>query len=154
MNIIFLDVYGVLNAIRNEDKEIKPYLRSDYPLNEDCMTNLAKLVELSNSYIVILSTPKYNETGKLIVLNEFIKYNLNNRLIGYTDPVYKSKERAVIAYLNGLYESVNYIIIDDDDEFKQLNDHFIHTNYELGLTETDVSNCLEKLKLSNTVKCK
>lgn len=154
MNIIFLDIYGVLNAISKQDKEKRPYNRSDYPLNEDCMNNLVKLVELSNSYIVILSSHKYVETGKLILLNELRKYNLNNRIIGYTDPVYKSKEMAVFAYLNGLNEKANYLIIDDDNVFKVLKNHFVNINCELGLTESDVLKCLEKLQLSNTVKCK
>ncbi len=152
MNIIFLDIYGVLNAISKQDKEERLY--KDYPLNEDCMNNLAKLVELSNGYIVILSASKYNETGKLVVLNELKKYNLSNRIIGYTDSIYKSKEIAVIAYLSGLFEPVNYIIVDDDNEFRALKNHFVSINCEKGLTETDVNKCLETFQLSNTVKCK
>ena len=70
MNIIFLDVDGVLNSTKklievyNQTK--KSYSGCDYPFDEICLENLKTLVDATNSKLVICSTwRKYEEERKL-----------------------------------------------------------------------------------------
>lgn len=71
MNLIFLDVDGVLNSSRKlrEVWELthKPHSGVNYPFDERCMNNLKLLVEKTNSKIVVTSTwRKYEENMKKI----------------------------------------------------------------------------------------
>lgn len=145
MNIIFLDVDGVLNTIKKDNGGKRPYTGYDYPFNEECVSKLAKLVEMTNSYLVIISTWRIHEMGKLILLNELRKHNLSNRIIGYTDAIYKFKEKAILAYLSGLNDVVNYIILDDEQVFPILNDHLIKIDFEYGITDEDINTSVKKI---------
>lgn len=150
MNIIFLDVDGVLNSTKKL-KEMyyqnkRPYSGFDYPFDEGCLNNLKRLVDETNSYLVITSTWRMHEIGKNILLNELKKYGLSERVIGYTDILHKSRGEEIKLYLDKLNQDVNYIILDDDNDFLGLEEYLINANYEVGLTEEDTINGIKKLK--------
>ena len=149
MNIIFLDVDGVLNSIKKLTEMFninkRPYSGYDYPFDDDCLNNLKRIVEETNSYIVITSTWRMHEIGKTILLNELKKYGLDKRVIGYTDILHKSREEEILKYLERLGNNISIIILDDDNDFKVLEEYLIQTDYEYGLTEKDADLAIKKL---------
>ncbi len=149
MNIIFLDVDGVLNSISHLKEEYhknkRPYSGFDYPFDERCLNNLKRLVEVTNSYLVITSTWRMHEIGKNILLHELKKYDLDKRVIGYTDILHRPRGEEVKLYLDKLNQDVNFIILDDDNDFVGLEKYLIKTNYEIGLTDEDVIDGIKKL---------
>lgn len=88
MNIIFLDVDGVLNSINKlieiYNKTHKSHSGYSYPFDERCLENLQLLVQETDSKIVITSTWRKDEDGRKTLLNVLSKYELDNKVIGYT----------------------------------------------------------------------
>ncbi len=149
MNIIFLDVDGVLNSIRGLKDTYavtrRPYSGYDYPFDIRCMYNLKHLVEETNSYLVITSTWRMHEIGKSVLLNELKKYGLDSRVIGYTDILHRSRGEEIKDYLSKLDVNVNYIILDDDNDFEELEEYLIQTSFETGLTSENVDLGIKKM---------
>ena len=72
MNIVFLDIDGVLNSKRKlievYNQTRKPHSGSSYPFDERCLENLKYLIEETNSKIVITSTwRKYEDNMNLFI---------------------------------------------------------------------------------------
>jgi hypothetical protein len=67
MNIIFLDIDGVLNSHRKlkevYERTHKPHSGYNYPFDEICLSNLKVLVELTNSKLVITSSWRKDKKG-------------------------------------------------------------------------------------------
>lgn len=151
MNIIFLDVDGVLNSINALKeayyKDKRPYSGYDYPFDSKCLNNLKYLVYKTNSYLVITSTWRMHQEGREILLNELKKYDLDTRVIGYTDVLHQSRGEEIKAYLEKLGKDVKYIILDDDNDFEGLEDYLVQTDFLDGLTEEDRDYGIKKLTL-------
>ena len=86
-----------------------------------------------------------DEVGKNILLSELKKYKLDTRVIGYTKVLHKLRGEEIKNFLEILDENINYIIIDDDSDFLDLENHLVKTNYEFGLTEEDTELGIKKL---------
>ena len=149
MNIIFLDVDGVLNSM---DYAKKLYAKDkvarscyDFPFDPRCLNNLKHLVNITNSYLVITSSWRMHEIGREILLSELKKYDLDTRVIGYTNILHKERGEEVKDYLNKLCKEVNYIILDDDSDFSGLEEYLIKTNFEYGLTKKELDMGIKKL---------
>ena len=150
MNIIFLDVDGVLNSynklIEIYNKTGKPHSGSNFPFDEKCLENLKILVEETNAKIVITSTWRKYENDMEILFNELKKYDLDKQVIGYTPIINKKREEEIIEYLNKLNIKVNFIIIDDIRDMGVLNDKLIVTSPITGFTEENMKNAIKILK--------
>ena len=150
MNIIFLDVDGVLNSLSHLKelyrKNKRPYSGFDFPFDERCLNNSKKLVDETDSYLVISSSWRIHEIGREILLNELKKYNLAERVIGMTPILHTERGKEVLAFLEKLECDVNYIILDDDSDFKGLEEYLIKTNFETGLTLNNVNDGIKVLK--------
>ena len=74
MNVIFLDVDGVLNSVSNLIKVYNETHKShsgySYPFDPDCLENLKELVAVTKSNLVISSNWRYSQKGmeKLLLL--------------------------------------------------------------------------------------
>ena len=149
MNIIFLDVDGVLNSLNYAkeiyEKEGIPYSGYFFPFDPKCLNNLKVLVLETNSYIVVTSTWRMHEIGKEMLLSELKKYGLDKRVIGYTDILHLTRGEEVKKYLNDNNIQANYIILDDDNDFGDLEEFLIKTKFENGLTYNDVNKAIKKL---------
>ena len=149
MNIIFLDVDGVLNSIRSlreaQSKNKQSYSCYNYPFDLTCLDNLSYLVRETNSYIVITSTWRMAEKGKEVLLSKLKEYDLDNRVIGYTKVLQKERGEEIKEYLSRLDGNINFIIIDDDNDFKGLEEFLIKTNREIGLSSEDANIGIKKL---------
>lgn len=149
MNIIFLDVDGVLNSL-NYAKEIYkkegiPHSGYDFPFDPKCLNNLKTLVLETNAYIVITSTWRMHEIGKAILLSELKKYGLEDRVIGYTDVLHLTRGEEIKKYLIDHNIQTNYVILDDDNDFGELENNLIETKFETGLTQDNVNEGIKKL---------
>ena len=149
MNIVFLDVDGVLNSIRGLKQTYyqtkRPYSGYDYPFDPKCMYNLKKLVNMTNSYIVITSTWRMHEIGKNVLLDELKKYELDTKVIGYTAILHQKRGEEIKDYLKGIRENVNFVILDDDSDFNDLENYLIKTDFNYGLTEENVDDAIKRL---------
>ena len=150
MNIIFLDIDGVLNSqnklIEIYNKTGKPHSGNNFPFDEKCLENLKILVEETNAKIVITSTWRKYENDMEILFNELKKYDLDKQVIGYTPIINKKREEEIIEYLNKLDIKVNFIIIDDIRDRGSLNDRLVVTSPKTGFTEENMKNAIKILK--------
>ncbi len=141
MNIIFLDVDGVLNSqnklIELYNKTHKSHSGMNFPFDENCFENLKILVEETNSKIVITSTwRKYQEKIKL--LNSILdKYNLKQEVIGYIPILNQKREYEIKEYIKS-NNVENFVIIDDIKDMNDLNEYLVITTYKTGLTKENV----------------
>ena len=153
MNLIFLDVDGVLNSSRKlrEVWELthKPHSGVNYPFDERCMNNLKLLVEKTNSKIVVTSTWRKYEENRNRLLEELKKYELNEYVIGYTK-VFKDNPGIEIGeYLKTLDKDVNFIILDDSSKMGVLVEYLVKTDISVGLTYENVEEAIKKLTKRN-----
>ena len=149
MNIIFLDVDGVLNS-RNKLMEVykkthKPHSGYSYPFDERCLENLKLLVQETNSKIVITSTWRKDEEGIRTLLKTLNEYELDKYVIGYTPILNTPREIEIKDYLYQYKEQPNFIILDDDSDFDALIPYLIKTNGQVGLTCENVKDGIKKL---------
>lgn len=152
MNIIFLDVDGVLNS---QNKLIELYNKTNksnsginFPFDEKCLEYLKILVEETRSYIVITSTwRKYKKEIEL--LNSTLdKYNLKDKVIGYTPILNKKREYEIKEYIKS-NNIDNFVIIDDINDMNELNDYLVATSYITGLTKENIEQATKILRREN-----
>lgn len=153
MNLIFLDVDGVLNSSRKlrEVWELthKPHSGVNYPFDERCMNNLKLLVEKTNSKIVVTSTWRKYEENRNRLLEELKKYELNEYVIGYTKVFKDNLGIEIGEYLKTLDKDVNFIILDDSSKMGDLVEYLVKTDISVGLTYENVEEAIKKLTKRN-----
>ena len=149
MNIIFLDIDGVLNSHRKlkevYERTHKPHSGYNYPFDEICLSNLKVLVELTNSKLVITSSWRKDKKGINKIIETLKEYELDQYIIGYTPILNKPRGIEIQEYLNQLDYKPNFIILDDDTDMENLIDYLIKTNIKVGLTEENVEEAILKL---------
>lgn len=150
MNLVFLDVDGVLNSIDHAKKVYEETLRAhsgyEYPFDPECLERLQRLVEKTDARIVITSTWRKTEEGKRVLQNILEQYDLANRVIGYTPILNKIRGEEIKFFLKELNQDVSYIILDDDDDMGELMPHLILTSIKTGLTEEKMAEGIQRLK--------
>lgn len=149
MNIIFLDVDGVLNSmnklIETYNETHKPHSGYSYPFDEKCLKNLKLLVQETNSKIVITSTWRKDDEGRKTLLKALSKYKLDNNVIGHTPILNEIRGIEIKQFLANLKEIPNFIILDDDSDMGELMPFLIKTNRQVGLTYENVQEAIIKL---------
>ena len=151
MNIIFLDIDGVLNSHRKlkevYDRTHRPHSGYNYPFDEICLSNLKFLVETTDSKIVITSTWRKDQEGRNKIIEALKEYELDHHIIGYTPILHTSRGKEIKEYLSTLEEQPNFIILDDDTDMEDLKDYLIKTNIQVGLTSDNTEEAIMKLTL-------
>lgn len=149
MNIIFLDIDGVLNSHRKlkevYDRTHRPHSGYNYPFDEICLSNLKLLVETTDSKIVITSTWRKDNEGRDTLIKALKEYQLDHHIIGYTPILHTSRGKEIKEYLSTLEEQPNFIILDDDTDMEDLKDYLIKTNIQVGLTSDNTEEAIMKL---------
>lgn len=149
MNIIFLDVDGVLNSIEHlievYNQTGKPHHGINYPFDEKCMLNLKRLVEETHSALVITSTWRKYQDEKERLLEELRKYDLEKYVIGYTKDL-GNRVLEIKEYLNSIGTDVYFVILDDAVYMEDLVEYLIATNAYFGLRDIDVEQAKLLLK--------
>jgi len=154
MNIIFLDVDGVLNSMNYLQKLYEEknecYFGFGIPFDPNCLKNLKELVTQTNSKIVVSSTWRKSEKGIAILLENLKKYELDKSVIGYT-PIFNTnvtRGTEIKAYLSNLKENaskLNFIILDDESDMDKLLPYLIKIDENFGLTSENVKAGIKKL---------
>ena len=168
MNIIFLDIDGVLNTERYLTEQVEGnggIVKHEMQFNFDplAMANLKQIVDASNAKIVLSSTwrtsfnlPFYSR-GPLRPYRKAIMKNLDlfgisRRIIGITpviDSVSRGKEIAAWLEDNGMALGVNHVvIIDDDNDMAELTDYLALCSGHNGITDMVRVKALEILKMA------
>lgn len=171
MNVIFLDIDGVLNVesyittvfdiCKRAGINPHEHIRDEYghlfcPLT---IRYLEWIIESCDAKIVISST--WRGSGEEWIKNLWKDRNLPGEIIGIT-PITRSfkdnelsfKERAergneIKQYLEQHPEITNYVIIDDDDDvLPEQEEHFVQTWHQYGLTNVVAEKCIEILSKS------
>lgn len=154
MNIIFLDIDGVLNSHRKLEevynKTHKPHSGYEYPFDEICLNNLKKLVEITDSKLVITSVWRKDEEGRVTLTKALKEYELDQYIIGYTPILGKKRGIEIQAYLDQLDYTPNFIILDDNSDMEELINYLVKTNIKVGLTESNVEEAIIKLTKKRT----
>ena len=154
MNIIFLDIDGVLNSHRKLEevynKTHKPHSGYEYPFDEICLNNLKKLIEITDSKLVITSVWRKDEEGRDTLINALKEYELDQYIIGYTPILGKKRGIEIQAYLDQLDYTPNFIILDDNSDMEELINYLVKTNIKVGLTESNVEEAIIKLTKKRT----
>ena len=86
MNIIFLDVDGVLNSMRKlielYEQTGKPHSGNNFPFDEKCLENLKILVKETSSKIIVTSTWRKSKDDMKVLINKLKEYDLDKEVIG------------------------------------------------------------------------
>lgn len=158
MKVIFLDIDGVLNCFSDYMVPSKPTHEWDPSAMQKCGINLDlyptqvrrvnKLIEKTGAKIVLsTSWRKGDETWWNNLLITLEGFGLLPVIIGKIPDLRTSRGEEVQAYLDEHPEVIQFVILDDINEFTEYNllDNFIQTNYQLGIQDKDVERALEIL---------
>lgn len=143
MNIIFLDIDGVMNHANHFVRSKKHKLQEFCPRSEK---NLKRIIQECNAKIVVSSTWRIGETAESISEWLFSHYGLKDHVVGIT-PVLEEEIRGkeIQAYIDSASHSIsNFVILDDDKDMGHLMDHLVRTNHKWGLTD---EKCEEAINL-------
>ena len=160
MKVIFLDIDGVLNCATSKSRCIDDVCGVIHGIDSDKVKRLAKIVEATGAQIVLSSDWK-DGWGKYYTSQKpsHAKY-LDNHLYKKGKLTIKDKTpnthkgswfrgSEIFAYLRTHQDIENYVILDDTffDDFanKEIEEHLVLTNREVGLTDGDVKNAIKIL---------
>lgn len=147
MNIIFLDINGVL--IDTDP----PFISNTFLFNSEAMTNLSKLIEITNSKIVISSNWKIgmkkpdNIYWKSIIQN-FRNYGILDSLISVIPTLYKyrnpcNKSEEIYTWLSENFYVTKYIIISSE---------YLNNSLDNVLVKTSPKKCFSSIDLYNSIR--
>lgn len=145
MNIIFLDVGGVLNSA----KEL-----SEGPFSKISLNVLKRIVDETNAKIVVISSWRLLEFSRKILLSELEKYHLKESVIGMTPHLPSNREEEIMTYLkSNEFPNLNFIILDDQViEYQDLEEHVIKIDPYFGLNEEHLETCIHLLTSKTKTK--
>ncbi len=155
MNIIFLDVDGVINSVNNLIKVYNETHKShsgySYPFDSNCLENLKELVTETKSNLVISSTWRHSQKGMEKLLKVLSEYNLDKLVIGCTPVLGLSRGAEIKKYLSEskFDDIINFVILDDDRDMEDLLPYLVHTDKQVGLTKENVQQAIKKLTKSH-----
>ena len=141
MNIMFLDIDGVLVTERYIEKQIKrgesfkKEARNHF--DPDCMWVIREIITKHNCKVVITSTWRTDYPDDnlwKIIINNFKRYDIDKEIIGITNIDEKSRGEQIKDYLNK-HKCKKFIIIDDDNDMGDLENHLILCNAKYGINE-------------------
>lgn len=144
MNIVFLDINGVLDTNEKMDE-----------IDSDNLNRLKSIVDATNSKVVISSSLKnsYYYTGHLSkhlikIIKEIKEAGIE--VTGIT-PKCNSRTHEIMQYLKEHPEIENYCILDDDYDMEELKDNLVKLPPQIeegqkGLEDIHVDKAIKILK--------
>lgn len=153
MNIIFLDIDGVLNTERFQKYQVKYGECDDFEANFNfdpiCMKNLKELINKTNSYIVLSSSWRHGNPRFIDeVFNNLKLYDMKERFFS-TTPLLRDKSRGeeISSWLNSFSDmNVNYVILDDEDNVGIHMDRLVKCDEYYGFTKDKLNEALRILE--------
>lgn len=141
MNIIFLDIDGVLNTLGDTN-----LINKTFEYNK--LMRLIKLSNETNSKIIIISDRRTFIDEREMIDDIFNSYNMN---YGYLSlkRTHRKRSDEILYYLSNNPNITNYVILDDNDlcysENNALSSHFIDC-YKNGFSEEKYEKVINILK--------
>lgn len=147
INVIFLDIDGVLNTPRFQMIQIKNFecdaYESQFNFDPICMRNLKELIDKTDAYIVVSSTWRFDPDPRYMneIVNNLKLYGIVDRIIGVTPDLSEKYNSMLIRgheIKQWIKENKNtfnidkFVIIDDDNDMFDLIDHLAECDYEDG----------------------
>lgn len=147
MNVIFLDIDGVMNHLNHFVPSQNHILQEFCPIAEK---NLKRIINECNAKIVVSSTWRKIKKSVDGDIAEwlFSHYGLDSYVIGVT-PYLPNEIRGkeIQKYIEEAPQKINnFIILDDDDDMGELSKHLIQTDYRYGLTDEKCEEAIRKFK--------
>lgn len=142
--VIFLDIDGVVHPVQ---------VTREYQLfRREKMSLLRHLVQQSNASIVLSSAWRLAPRTMQIVNQQLVRHGLEKVIDKTADFGYAGKRSAEILQWVKQHEPSAWIAIDDIDlaaDESRLNNHFLHTNSQVGLTAEQCELGLRLLRLGS-----
>ena len=150
MNLIFLDVDGVLNSQKFADKMLREDnvdVFSEDLLDDHAIRLLKVLIDKTDSYVVLTSTWRKHLESFDRLCQQLRKHGIT--LYATIDRISTNEHRGD-DITNWLKENhgnfMNYVILDDDSDMTIHMEHLVKTSFDEGLTRADVDKAIEILK--------
>lgn len=153
MNVVFLDIDGVLNTwrfveIQERNNECN-YYEAQFNFDPICMKNLKDLVETFDARIVVSSTWRLHYNSALNpnhwieMIRNLDEYGLKDRVIGVTPRLssfnggtYVERGNEIQDWLNTTdVEVTNFVILDDDADMAHLVHKLAKSTMQDGFTD-------------------
>lgn len=146
MNIIFLDIDGVMNHRNHFVRSTKHMLQEFCPRSE---RNLKRIISECNAKIVVSSSWRGYDTAEQMADWLFSHYDLDSYVIGVTPHLNNEiRGNEIAEYIaNASHNITNFVILDDDKDMGELVSHLIQTDHKWGLTD---EKCEEAIKSLNS----
>lgn len=147
MNLIFLDIDGVLN---NSLHPVQSAYHVGLEFDPNCIDYLKEIIRKTDSSLVISSTWRIGRTVESLNNDVLQYYGLDTYVVGFT-PVFHEQIRGneIKHFLdNTNLEFNNFIIIDDDNDMGELLPRLVRTNARRGLDKFTKSKAI-KLMMSS-----
>lgn len=148
MNLIFLDVDGVLNSTKFavkmlEEENVRVY--AEDMLDTHALRLLKLLVDKTEAQIILASSwRKIPESRRNLErqLQQFGMYISDS-----TPDTGKKRGDDISAWFNMIpgAKKCNYVILDDDSDMTVHIEHLVQTSFDVGLTRADVDRAIEIL---------
>lgn len=157
MNIIFLDIDGVLNADEDFGGRSKPnpYIGSYMGITGARVKKLKKIVDATGAQLVLTSTwrvaywsylsDRTNRMGKYLY-NKLRKESLT--ILDTTTTRGRARGKGILQWLSEHPDTQQWIVLDDeifDDYDETIMKHLIKTNEQTGLTDELANKAIELL---------
>lgn len=159
MNVLFLDIDGVLNSAnwfktsyetrrrkRNEDRYLKDYenARWDLDIGQEHVVHLKRVMEKVESLNIVVSS-----TWRMHYSIEQLKSRLSellhispNRIVGKTPRLFETRGKEIQKWLDD-HVVEKFVILDDDSDMDHLMDHLIQTRNETGMQRETADRIIE-----------
>ena len=152
MNILFLDIDGILNT------------SSDRRINHDMVKRLSRLVKVSNSRIILHSGWRFWFTDDMLPLNEMAKQlqeelgkegvilsgktpDLSDEHIKNTRTFSKVKASEILSWLDKQSDVDSWAVLEDLDlKNETIKKHQIMPNPDTGLADEDIDKAMVLFK--------
>lgn len=157
MNVIFLDIDGVLNN-QQDDTEYRKCSTGSHLYSPSRVAKLNQLIQEVSAKVVVTSVWRLGETVESMqaILTDIgvvcevigITENHNNGFVFRGNEIYKwIKDHTELLGVDRYYKFKSYVILDDDsDMLYWQKDNFVHVDGEIGLTNRD---CLLAMEILN-----
>lgn len=146
MNLIFLDIDGVMNHRHHFVRSTKHQLQEFCPRSE---RNLKRILTECDAKIVVSSSWRGNQTAEEMNHWLFSHYDLDPYVIGVT-PRLVNRERGheIQRYLDFAPHPVtHFVILDDDRDMVHLLPHLVQTDPKWGITDEKGAEAIRLLKI-------
>lgn len=156
--VVFLDIDGVLNSVEFVEERRKPidtthdtlHVIARHKIDPEAVHRLNRLVETTKAKVVLSSAWRYWMTTEFIqevledlgFVGEIIDATLEHEDDGTRYDIDHGRRRLIDLWLKGRDDIDAFVVLDDDLRVHD-EEHFVRTDYRVGLLDKDVDKAIE-----------